>query len=209
MKLSTRLARARRQAALWHGNQTYGHRPYTTHLDEVLAVALEFEIEDEDVLVATRFHDAVEDCDGVTVEMIAQTESVRVAMLVWAVTNESGKNRKIKGRRTYPKIAGIEGATLLKLSDRIANARNCLMEAAVMDAGKRNKSKWGMYRTEYPGFRKALRRPEIEGPEFKMWAELDRIFAWEPTVGPETDGTMGMSDFDGQIPPVLETALAF
>ena len=208
MTFAKRLAEARRTAARWHAGQTYGHHPYTMHLDEVLAVALQYEIEDEDILLATRFHDAIEDVEGITPQtIVATTGNTRVALLAWAVTNEEGKNRKVRAKKTYPKIAGIPGATILKLCDRIANTRNCWLEAERMDANKRNRSKLGMYRSEYPGFRKALRRAEVEGPERLMWNELDRLFAWAPVVGEDRDYTLSMSDFQGTVPPILESLL--
>ena len=105
MTFAKRLAEARRTAARWHAGQTYGHHPYTMHLDEVLAVALQYEIEDEDILLATRFHDAIEDVEGITPQtIVATTGNTRVALLAWAVTNEEGKNRKVRAKKPTPRL---------------------------------------------------------------------------------------------------------
>ena len=179
--LARYLAIDRDRARELHKNQRYGHMPYTFHLDAVLSVALEFYITDEDILRATRYHDAIEDTEAVF-EDIQAWAGTRVAELAWAVTLEDGKNRREKFQAAAPKIVATRGATILKLCDRVANVRNCWQELADQDANKRNKSKLGMYRKEYPMFRKALYNtdPDYTETEMALWAELDRLLAWNP-----------------------------
>lgn len=176
--LAVWIKRARGFAAEHHGDQKYGHKPYLYHLDAVLSVAFEFGITDEDIIIATLLHDVVEDTE-VTREQVSERFSNRVGDLVYAVTNEPGKNRKVRAKKTYPKILGIEGAVKLKLADRIANVRSCWLEAQEQDANKRNKSLIGMYKKEYGGFRKALKQ-DLDSVESAMWNELDKLLAWEP-----------------------------
>jgi len=165
-------------AALKHGGQRYGAHPYQFHLLAALSVAFEFGITDEVVLIALPLHDTEEDTDATRGE-IRKGFGRDVEETVWRVTNEPGKNRKIRALHTYPKIAGCPRARLVKLCDRIANTRSCWLEVQDQDANKRNKSLLGMYRKEYGGFRKALRPSAPTGSEYSMWNELDRLMAWE------------------------------
>lgn len=184
--LARKLWKARDYAIRMHGDQRYGAKPYSFHLDSVRGVAFEFGIIDEDILVSTLLHDTVEDTEA-TREDIEHRFGPRVASLVWAVTNvsyhpETGKklNRKQKGIFTYPKITGTEGAVALKLCDRVANVRSCWVEAQHQDANRRNKSLLGMYKGEYGAFRKALSPHQQDDITERLWEELDRLLVWEP-----------------------------
>lgn len=177
ISLAIRIRDARDFSIENHGEQRYGFKPYVFHLYAVMSVAFEFGIIDEDILIATMLHDVVEDTD-VTRETVQLYFGPRVGDLVYAVSNEPGKNRKEKHKKTYLKIVAIPGAIKLKLADRIANVRSCWNEAKEQDASKRNKSLLGMYKKEYGGFRKALRNDPDE-TELLMWNELDRLLAWE------------------------------
>lgn len=174
--LAIKLAQARYFAAKAHHEQRYGSKPYVAHLDEVLSVAFQFYVTDEDILVATMLHDVVEDTE-IKLECIQKQFGVRVAELVNAVTNEQGKTRKERNILTYPKIRTVNGATTLKLCDRIANVRNCWMESENFDANKRSKSMLGMYKKEYGAFRKAL-KVDNDSNNTQLWLELDRLMAW-------------------------------
>lgn len=168
-----------------HGDQRYGPDPYSTHLLAVLSVGFEFGVRDPAVMVAAPLHDAIEDTD-LTKGAIRTVFGLRVAEIVDAVSDPPGfKNRKERKAAAYPRMVDVPGAVALKLMDRIANVRSCWLEAG---AEKNAKSKLGMYKKEYGGFRKALRvRPgptgvmrEPFGAEAAMWAELDRLLAWKP-----------------------------
>jgi (p)ppGpp synthase/HD superfamily hydrolase len=166
-----------------HGDQRYGPHPYKFHLLSALSVGFEFGVTEPKVLIALALHDTIEDTEA-THNELDQEFGVDVADLVHRVSNEQGRNRKARSLATYPKIAPFPSARLVKLADRIANTRNCWIEVQDRDANKRNKSKLGMYRKEYGGFRKALRPAYLDdggwrGPEALMWNELDRLMAWE------------------------------
>jgi (p)ppGpp synthase/HD superfamily hydrolase len=178
MNLAQTLAMHRRTVISLHGTQRYGIHPYVWHLDQVLAVAFEYEIEDFDVLVATRWHDSREDVKNFDEQAIRKYVNPRVSSLVWAVTNAEGPKGKARDRATYLKIASTPGATALKLCDRIANVRNCWLEVVSQDENKRNKSKLGKYKAKYPAFRKALKADRCSSSEAAMWTELDRLLAW-------------------------------
>src|SRR5271167_523341 len=104
-------------AAEKHKDQTYGEGvAYTRHLNDVSNVLTRFNITDEYMHVAAWLHDVVEDTQTPISEVDAEF-GLTVGSLVWAVTNESGKNRKERNEKTYVKIAGLDTAVALKLAD--------------------------------------------------------------------------------------------
>jgi len=156
---STRLRAAIAFAEVAHGDQKYGNDPYSIHLQEVVRVLLRFACVDEEMLAAAVLHDTVEDTEA-TIDQIRLMFGYRVSDLVYRVTNEPGKNRAEKHKKTYIKIKESDDAVQLKLADRIAN-----VERSVKDKAKQ----LGMYQKEYKGFKKALYTPglheEMTGPE--------------------------------------------
>jgi (p)ppGpp synthase/HD superfamily hydrolase len=158
---------ARTFAAKEHAarNQMHGDRPYYVHLDEVAAVLLRFGTENVEMLQAAYLHDVVEDC-GVTLDALRIAFGMRVAQLVWAVTNAPGANRKSRLLATYPKVLATPGATLLKLADRIANVEQSVSQ------GPLGEDKLKMYRKEHPEFETALRVVSEHG---EMWWHLAEL----------------------------------
>lgn len=154
-----------------HRGQTYGGKPYVAHLVAVVSNIHLFSFRTDVLEAAAWLHDAVEDTE-VTIADVRQTCGDEVAELVFAVTNEDGKNRKERNARTYPKILAVPGALTLKLADRIANVESCW---------ETRNSKLFMYQREYHDFRKALYR-EARSPEevgiILMWNRLDELLGW-------------------------------
>jgi (p)ppGpp synthase/HD superfamily hydrolase len=163
-----------------HG-QMYGVLPYTHHLADVERVLRRFgpansiymglghegdgydrSTLDEDMLVAAWLHDIVEDTE-VKRRDVEELFGEQVSRLVEAVTSEEGANRKVRTALTYPKTraAGAPGVRL-KLADRIANVEN-------------GGASVGMYRKEYPDFRRGLHTPAQNDD---MWSHLDRLMDW-------------------------------
>ena len=101
--MSLALDAAKAMVETYHKGQMYGEElPYTYHLAQVVSVLERFGIKDEDLLVAAWLHDSLEDT-AATKFHLEVTFGNRVADLVWRVTNESGKNRKERHEKTYPK----------------------------------------------------------------------------------------------------------
>lgn len=160
----------------YHEGQTYGNNmPYTVHLEQVYFVLQRFGYhpfardDDEEhsklsseLLIAAILHDIVEDTE-MTLKELKGLFGKRVASLVNGVTNEEGRNRKERHRKTYPKTKRIPGAIILKLADRIANIEACL---ATGD-GRIN-----MYRKEWEDFREAL---YVEGEHERMWKYIEKL----------------------------------
>lgn len=103
-----------------HGEQMYGSEPYSYHLDEVLMLALEFQL--KDYVIPSLLHDVIEDC-GVTRELIEKRTSKEVADMVWAVSG-FGANRKERKDDILIKLNEYPKAINLKMLDRLANMRN-------------------------------------------------------------------------------------
>lgn len=148
-----------------HAGQTYAGLPYTHHLSAVEQVLRRFLKPTlvgldriEALFQAAWLHDVVEDTDTKLKE-IYEMFGDDVAVLVGAVTNEKGENRKVRAALTYPKIRSIPGAVCLKLADRIAN---------VEQGGQLVQ----MYAKEYDDFKRNLYSAgEYEG----MWSHLDGL----------------------------------
>ena len=165
--MSLALKAAQAFAIVVHEGQKYGKtEPYIKHLAHVVSVLKRFGIEDESMLIAGWLHDSVEDTET-TLTQIELMFGVRVADLVYRVTNEKGKNRKERHEKTYPKIQVSDDATILKLADRIAN-----VEYSVETS---DKDKLKMYSKEYVDFRSKLYKP---GSRTKMWAHLDFLIGY-------------------------------
>lgn len=105
-----------------HKGQRYGTIPYFLHVLEVKAIAEKHSAPSE-VLIACILHDTIEDTDT-TYNDIKKIFGMEVAEIVYAVTDELGKNRKERKRKTYPKIRKDIRAVIVKLCDRIANVRH-------------------------------------------------------------------------------------
>jgi (p)ppGpp synthase/HD superfamily hydrolase len=165
--------RARRFAVKAHGTQMYGDKPYVAHIDHVVRVLVSFGYSGDHILAAGYLHDVLEDTH-VTCEDLAREFPASAVKLVFAVTDEPGRNRKERKAKTYPKIvAAGDAAVAIKLADRIANVQ------AAIKAGSRHVE---MYRNEHSAFRAALRRDwELNS----MWAYLDGMIGWSDWNGGE------------------------
>lgn len=159
---------ARECAEIAHDGQMYGEHPYMYHLDAVaellapcgkMAVAVGY------------LHDVVEDTD-IDLTYIRHRFGHEIAFLVFLVTDEPGRNRRERKKRTNEKLAKVGElhwlALVVKAADRLANVRQAKAEG--------NESNLAMYRKEYYEFRNAARRP---GLCESWWDEMDRILIVE------------------------------
>lgn len=155
--------KARQFAVKAHGDQKYSDRPYVVHLDEVYYVAKKFDAP-SDILIAAFLHDILEDT-SVTKEELEKEFGTEISDLVYAVTDEPGKNREERKIKTYEKVIKFgANAIMLKLIDRIANV--------LASRAYRREDKLKMYKDEYEVFRKSL---FIENKHDQMWKALDRL----------------------------------
>ena len=126
-------------------NQTYDGKPYSVHLMMAIVEGMKFihilpEERREDVLHALLLHDTIEDC-RLTRNDILKISNEKVSDLVYAVTNEKGRNRRERANPKYYRgIRNEQDATLVKMCDRLANvaySRNNLPDSRMFDLYKR------------------------------------------------------------------------
>ena len=132
------IEKAREFAARCHGVQLYGKVPYIKHLEDVYRIAKSITT-NENIHIAAFLHDVIEDTKCTYQDVVAKFGK-EVAELVYAVTDEIGRNRVERKEKTYPKIAESADAITLKICDRLAN-----FEAA----HDNNYNKYEMYSEEH------------------------------------------------------------
>lgn len=152
-----------------HKDQMYGDFPYSTHLSDVYATAKEFGITDPDILAACWLHDVIEDTEH-NYNDVKKLAGESVAEIVYAVTDELGRNRKERHLKTWPKVRKLEGAFLLKMCDMIANVRMGIKEVAYKPGGQRT-----MYQEEYPAFCEEFNSYRGYPEATELWNELDKL----------------------------------
>lgn len=99
--------------------------PYEFHLRMVVQVCKDFKKEQVNDIaeLACWGHDLIEDT-RTSYNDVKIVLGNRVADIIYAVTNEKGRNRKERANDTYYKgISDTPGATFVKLCDRIANVQ--------------------------------------------------------------------------------------
>lgn len=145
----------------------YDNRPYEYHLGLVQYFGLKFShlIPEEDrllVLCACWCHDVIEDTRQ-TYNDVKNATSKEVAEIVYALTNEKGKNRKERANEKYYQgIRDTKYATFVKLCDRMAN----------IEYSKDTDSKMlELYKKEHPAFRAEL----SDGTYLEMWEYIDKL----------------------------------
>lgn len=149
-------------------NQKYGDKPYSYHLRTVVENACIYiccnnatsAISFNDMMilkVSAAAHDAIEDARLTYNDLIAMIESHyinksildkdfshKVADIVYAVTDEKGKNRKERHSEKYWEgIINTPGAAFIKCCDRLSNLQESLKDSSKMSI---------VYKKEYEEF---------------------------------------------------------
>jgi (p)ppGpp synthase/HD superfamily hydrolase len=109
-------------------NHLYDKKPYVLHLSMVVMLAMKhFEAsgipdsEREKIISACWLHDTIEDC-RLTYNDIKKVAGEEVADIVYALTNEKGKNRSERSNHKYYEgIRSTKWASYVKQCDRLAN----------------------------------------------------------------------------------------
>lgn len=150
-------------------NQKYDKRhPYSFHLEMVDKVAHQFQhlLKDDEeaecVFMAVWGHDLIEDA-RLTYNDVLQASSFEVAEIIYACTEEKGRNRAERHSDSY--YAGLKAnrlATYVKLCDIIANVKYSLLT---------NSSMYKKYKVEFEKFHTSTYRPEFD----EMYDYLHRL----------------------------------
>lgn len=148
-----------------HRNQDYDIYPYIYHIRLVVEIAEELGF-DETIIIACTLHDVQENYD-MSYNDIKKAFGVEVAEIVFAVTDELGRNRTERHQKTYPKIRANWKAVAVKICDRIAN---------VKQSREYTPNKIKMYREEQHEFYNGIYNPEHPESELrKAWDMLDNL----------------------------------
>lgn len=145
--------------------------PYEFHLRMVAQVADEFkELLPPDMRSKAKLaafgHDLIEDT-RVSYNDVSKALGEEVADIIYALTNEKGKNRKERANdKYYQGIRETPGAVYVKLCDRIANVRFSKMTKSRM---------FEMYKEENPRFMESLGCYK-NNQLFKMFTYLNDLF---------------------------------
>ena len=170
-------------------------RPYIVHPREVSAIVSTM-TDDEEIIAAAVLHDTIEDCAGVTREMLERQFGPRVAEMVAqesedkSLTWEERKGETIRRLRTAPREVQMIG-----LADKLSNMRDIDRDYPV-----EGESLWLRFRMQsrlalawyYKGVRDALREA-FEGPEaYEEYCRLiDKNFAPRPAPSDWKEGGRG------------------
>jgi len=148
-------------------NHWYDGRRYDYHLEMAYQEALKYiNLVPEEVkiyvLAAVLCHDVFEDCRE-SYNDIKRNVGEIVADIVYAVSNEKGKNREEKqNEKYYIGIRSTPGALFVKLCDRLVNTKYSL---------KHKSSMFNKYKKEYTHFRNQLYNENCK----PMFDELDNL----------------------------------
>jgi (p)ppGpp synthase/HD superfamily hydrolase len=170
-------------------NHTYDGLPYEFHLKMVAKYASKFkyllpegmfvdynelyhnkldevDVTLETILLASWGHDLIEDT-RVTYNDVRKQLGEQVADIIYALTNEKGKNRKERANEKYYEgIRNTRGAVYVKMCDRLANvAYSKLFETRMLDC----------YREENNNFVKHLFKDPIYAAYEDMLNELNNL----------------------------------
>lgn len=152
------VSQARAFAKQAHGNQKYGEEDYVKHLDSVYEIASNTKDPDINMLIACYLHDVLEDTDC-TYRNLEMNFGKDIAELVYAVTDELGRDRKERKQKTYPKIVKDDRAITLKACDRLANVSACY-DGGMTQWNLVGRAKYLMYKSEHEDFCKQLNLSE-------------------------------------------------
>lgn len=112
-------------------------------------------------------HDLIEDC-RVSYNDVKQNLGYQAADIIYAVTNEKGKNRHERANdKYYQGIRDTPGAVFVKLCDRVANVQYSKMTRSRM---------FELYRDELDDFVVKLGYDTNTHPLFEMFSYLINLF---------------------------------
>jgi (p)ppGpp synthase/HD superfamily hydrolase len=154
-------------------NHLYDGFPYSVHLSMVALFAQKYINElptaiQSDILDACWLHDTIEDC-RLTYNDILKISNKQVADIVYAVTNEKGKNRIERANKEYYKgIRSVPFARFVKLCDRLAN---------VLYSKNSKSDMFKKYESENEHFIESLFPKSIPSEYCDMVEELNSLFS--------------------------------
>lgn len=99
-------------------------RPYIVHPVEVADIVTSM-TDDEEVICAAVLHDTIEDCEGVTAEVLTERFGERVASLVQSESEDKSKTWEERKRATISRLQNIpKEVQMIALADKLSNMRD-------------------------------------------------------------------------------------
>ena len=154
--------------------------PYILHPMEVGMIVSRM-TDDNEVIAAAVLHDTVEDCDGVSLEMIREEFGEKVARIVTAESEDKAKSWMERKAHTidFLKNETLKDAKIVALGDKLSNIRSLygdykrVGERIWQRFNLKDKEKQGWY---YRGLCDSL-ADLVEFPEYAEFCDLvDRVF---------------------------------
>lgn len=150
-------------------------RPYIVHPVEVADIVSSM-TKDEEVISAAILHDTIEDCTGVTREVLAEEFSERVAFLVVQESEDKSKTWRERKGATIRRIRTAQREVqMIGLADKLSNMRDIDRDYPVV-----GEELWNRFRMKdkniigwyYKGIRDALKE-SFEGiPAYEEYCRL-------------------------------------
>lgn len=98
-------------------------RPYIVHPLEVSEIVATM-TDDEEIICAAVLHDTVEDCEGVTVELLEQEFTPRIAKLVGQESEDKSKTWEERKGATIERMkTASKDVKMIGLGDKLSNMR--------------------------------------------------------------------------------------
>lgn len=150
-------------------------RPYIVHPVEVGDIVSSM-TKDEEVISAAILHDTIEDCKGVTRDMLAEEFSERVASLVAQESEDKSKTWRERKSTTIQKIRTAQREVqMIGLADKLSNMRDIDRDYPVV-----GEELWNRFRMKdkkiigwyYKGVRDALRETFEGVPAYEEYCKL-------------------------------------
>ena len=150
-------------------------RPYIVHPIEVGEIVSSM-TNDEEIISAAVLHDTVEDCKEVTVDMLAERFSPRVASFVAQESEDKSRSWKERKGATIERIRSApREVQIIGLADKLSNMRDIDRDYPIC-----GEQLWNRFRMKdkemigwyYKGVRDALQDVFAEEPAFKEYCRL-------------------------------------
>lgn len=156
-----------------HQGQKYVNDPYLVHLFDVYNVLVEYGQDSAELLAAGLLHDVIEDTPT-NYRQVLEATNEDVAEIVFACTDELGRNRKERKVRTLAHLSAWTSqrgtaALAVKLADWIANVRRAHADSP---------RKLQMYQKDWPEFSQLWARFHKRQLE-PMWEHLEYLLESE------------------------------
>lgn len=155
-------------------------RPYIVHPLEVCEIVATL-TDDQEVIAAAVLHDTVEDCDGVTEEVIEREFNARIAQLVAQESEDKSKTWEERKGATIERLKTASmDVKMIALGDKLSNIRGInkdyqeVGEEVWNRFSRKDKNKIGWY---YKGLRDSFQSTFEGEPAFMEYRSLvEKVF---------------------------------